>query len=629
MAEADQSQIIRFGLFEVDLSAGELRKNGARIKLQDQPFRVLSTLLQHPGSVVTREELRQELWPADTFVDFEHGLNAAVKRLRDALGESAENPIFIETLARRGYRFNAPVDRRNTRAIAEPLISPPATPHLLRRRYLFGLVGFAVAIVAVAAVWNLVGINQSRTAAGGEAIHSLAVLPLENLSRDPEQEYFSDGMTEALISQLSKIGPIRVISRTSSMRYKGTNKSLPEIARELNVDGVIEGSVMRSGSRVRIVVQLIQGRSDQHLWTEMYERDLSDVLRLQSEVAQAVALQVRIELTPAERSRLRSASAVNSEAYEAYLKGRSHEYGGTQVALRQAQAYFEEAVRTDPKFALGYVGLADTYLELGDFRWLSPQEAYRRGSEAIHKALSLDEGLAEAHSTLGYLDWEYGWNWEEAERELRSAIDLYPNYLVGHEFLLSYLASSGRHREAMAEVETMRRLDPVFPSINLDDAHVYYHQRDYKSLVDVALKSVAANPNLWLSHYFLAVGYEGSGRPAQAVPEYQKAVELSQRDSDTIAGLAHVYAIMGRVSDAQKLLGELQRQSRVTYASPYMIAAIYSGLGQKEKALEFLEKAYQEKSPDLAYFLRADLRMDALRSDPRFQDIWRRVGLPR
>ena len=627
MADADQSQTVRFGLFEVDLSAGELRKNGAKIKLQEQPFRILSTLLQHAGNVVTREELRRELWPADTFVDFEHSLNAAVKRLRDALGESAENPIFIETLARRGYRFNAPVDRRNTRAVTEPPISPPAATRPLRRPYLFALVAVAIAIVAVG-VWNSGRIHRWRIGTGGEVIQSLAVLPLENLSRDPDQEYFSDGMTDALISQLSKTGTLRVISRTSSMRYKGTNKSLPEIARELNVDGVIEGSVMRSGSRVRIAVELIQARKDQHVWTESYERDLSDVLRLQGEVAQAVAQQVRMELTPAQQARLRSASAVDPEAFEAYLKGRFYEREGTQTALKQALAYFEEAVRKDPKFALGYVGLADTYLDLGAYRWLPPQDAYRRGSEAIYKALELDEGLGEAHSTLGYLDWQYGWDWSKAEKELRYAVDLNPNYVDGHESLVWYLAWSGRRGEAMDEVEKMRRLDPAFPFIGLEEAGVSYHQRDYKSLVEAAQKSVAANPTVWQSHYFLAVGYEGSGRPLLAVPEYQQAIELSQRNSDPIAGLAHVYATIGRAPDAEKILSELQRQSKMTYVSPYMMAVIYSELGQKDKAFEFLEKAYQERSPDLAYFVKADLRIDALRSDPRFRDIWRRIGLP-
>jgi tetratricopeptide (TPR) repeat protein len=412
------------------------------------------------------------------------------------------------------------------------------------------------------------------------------------------------------------------------MQYKGTKKTLPEIAKELNVDGVVEGSVMRSGARVRITAQLLQARTDRHVWADTYDRDLVDVLRLQSDVAQAVVQQVRIQLTPEQQARLRSAPVINPSAYEAYLKGRFYRPAGTQVAIKQAQGYFEEALREDPKFALAYVGLADCYLDLGTYRWLPPQDAYRHGSEAIHKALQLDETLPEAHSTLGYLNWQYSWDWQAAERELRHAVDLNPNYIKGHEALVWYLAWGGRGDEALAEVEKIRQFDPAFPFTSLEESGVYYHQRDYKSLAEAGEKSVATNPGSWSSHYYLAVGYEGSGRQAQAIPEYQQAVELSQRDSDTMAGLAHAYAAMGKRAEAEKILSELQRQSKVTYVSPYMIAVIYSGLGQKDKAFEFLEKAYQERSPDIAYFLRADLRLDTLRQDPRFQDLLRRVGFP-
>jgi TolB-like protein/DNA-binding winged helix-turn-helix (wHTH) protein/Tfp pilus assembly protein PilF len=628
MADVNQSRIFRFGLFEVDVRSGELRKNGVKIKLQNQPFQVLATLLQHAGDVVTREELRQQLWPTDTFVDFEHGLNAAIKRLRDALGESAERPVFVETLARRGYRFNAPVGLSDPQFLTQPQrLQALGAAQPRRRRYLLALTAASVAVVALAA---LIWANNHRWSVGASSnvIQSLAVLPLENLSRDPAQEYFSDGMTAALIAQLSKTGTLRVISRTSAMRYKGTNKSLPEIARELNVDGVIEGSVLRSGNRVRIMAQLINGHSDQHLWAETYERDLGDVLKLQGDVAQAVAQQVRIQLTPAQQARLRSAPVVDAQAYEAYLRGSSLRPPGTEATIKQAQAYFEEAVRRDPNFALAYVGLGDCYLDLGAYRWLAPQHAYRHGSEAIHKALQLDETLGEAHSSLGYLNWQYSWDWPTAEKELRYAVDLNPNYIEGHVTLLWYLAWSGRHEEALAEVQKIRWLDPAYPFMSLNESGVYYHRRDYKSLMEAGQRSVTTNPNSWSSHYFLAVGFEGSGQLEQALSEYQRAVDLSQRDSDTTAGLAHVLATMGRRTEAQKILSDLQRQAKVAYASPYMIAVIYSGLGQKNKAFEFLEKAYQERSPDLSYFVKADLRINVLRSDPRFRDLVRHIGLP-
>jgi TolB-like protein/DNA-binding winged helix-turn-helix (wHTH) protein/Tfp pilus assembly protein PilF len=625
VADADQARIVRFGLFEIDLRAGELRKNGIKIKLQEQPFQVLVTLLQHAGDVVTREELRQQLWPKDTFVDFDHSLNAAIKRLRDALGESAESPIFIETLARRGYRFNASVSLGRAPVVAQTRSRTfPSYPAQAMRKH--QLLGLAVVAVVAALIWF--GNHRWRARTSSPVIESLAVLPLENLSRDPEQEYFSDGMTDAMITQLSKIGTLRVISRTSAMRYKGTTKSLPEIARELNVDGVIEGSVLRSGNRVRIMAQLINGHTDQHLWAETYERDLGDILQLQSDVAQAVAQQVRVQLTPAQQARLRSAPAVDPQAYEEYLRGSALRPAGTKASIKQAQVYFEEAVRRDPRFALAYVGVADCYLDLGTYRWLAPQEAYQHASEAIHKALQLDQTLAEAHSSLGYLNWQYSWDWQAAEKELRYAVDLNPNYVDGHIALLWFLAWSGRRDEALAELQKFRSLDPAYPFTSFDESAVYYHQRNYKSLIEASQRSVLTNPNLWSGHYFLAVGYEGLGQLQQAVLEYQRAVDLSQRDSDTKAGLAHAYATMGNRPEAQKILGELQRQSKISYASPYMIATIYAGLGQKDRALQFLEKAYQEKSPDLAYFIKADLRIDSLRFDPRFQDVMRRMNFP-
>jgi tetratricopeptide (TPR) repeat protein len=437
-------------------------------------------------------------------------------------------------------------------------------------------------------------------------------------------------MTEALIGRLSRIRDLRVISRTSVMRFKDTQLSVPEIAKVLRVDAIVEGSVIREGSRIRVYAQLIRGATDEHFWSEAYDREFRDVLALQSEVAQTVAHQIQLQLTPEQQARLRSAPVVNPEAYEAYLKGRFYESpSGTRAALKQARGYYQDAIRKDPTFALAYVGLADSYLDLGAYRLVPPQDAYRQAGEAIRKALQLDEALGEAHSSLGYLDWQFEWDWEQAERELRYAVELNPNSLESHETLVWYLAWRGRGAEALAEVEKMRELDPAYPFISLQQSGVYYHQRDYKSLVEAAENSVAAYRNGWPSHYFLAVGYEGSGRPAQAIPEYQRAVELSEADGDAMAGLAHAYTAAGRRTEAEKILRELQTQSKTHYVSPYMIGAVYAGLGNKDRAFEFLEKAYKEKSPDVAYFLKADLRMDSLRSDLRFQDLLRRVNLPK
>jgi eukaryotic-like serine/threonine-protein kinase len=494
------------------------------------------------------------------------------------------------------------------------------------------IAAFVVAALVALAVFANVGNLQKRIfAKRGPGIHSIAVLPLENLSRDPEQQYFADGMTEELTTDLSKIGALRVVSRTSAMHYKNTNKTLPEIARELNVDGVVEGSVMRSGNRVRITAQLIHADTDQSLWAETYERDLGDVLRLQSEVAQTIAQQVRVQLTPQQKAQLDAARRVDPAAYDAFLQGRSYFVWGSNSVegFRKAQGFFKQAIQRDPNLAIAYVGLADSYVYMGSQRWISPQEAYSQARDALVKALELDPALGEAHSSLGWLSWRYEWDWPKAEKEFRYALDVNPNYVAGLEQLAWYLAWSGRRDEALAELASMAKVDIASSNRTAVESGVYYHQRDYKTLIEVSRKFISHNPGDWPGHYFLAVGYDGLEQEADAVAEYQKAVELSHGDSDTVAGLAHAYIGLGKRPKGEEILREFLGESRRKYNSPYMIATIYAGLGEKNRAFEFLEKAYQERSPDIPYFLRVDLRLDPLRSDPRFQDLMRRVGLPK
>ena len=631
MASPHEPRIIRFGLFEVDLRAGELRKNGVKIKMQQQPFQILVILMQHAGDIVTREELREQLWPADTFVDFDHSLNAAIKRLRDALGESAESPVYIETLARRGYRFNASItapSNGTVKAIPEndPGHSVSLANMATRRTYAAAGLVFTLVLLLGAFVWAG---RSHREASSQKRIASLAVLPLENLSRDPEQEYFSEGMTNALIGDLSKIRPLRVISRTSTVRYKDTKKSLPEIARELKVDAVIEGSVMRSGNRVRINVELIEANSDKQLWAEKYERQLGDILKLHSEVAQAIANQIKVQLAPEQQARLRAAPAVNQDAYEDYLKARFYMTLGPSLSrLKMAKQSFESSLRKDPSFALAYVGLADCYLTLGAQRRLPPQEAYRHASELIHRALQLDESLGEAHSSLGYLIWQYDWNWANAEQEFHRALELNPNSLDSRETLVWFLGWSGRRDEALAEIAKMRELDPAFPLRCQDRAGLYYHLRDYRELTQAGHEAVELDPGEWSAHYFLGVGYFGLGKKPEAISEFQESVNLSENDNDPAAALAFAYSAVGRRADAQKILADLQRQSSTSYVSPYMIATVFTGLGDKDKAFRYLQAAYDEKSTDLAYFIKADMRLDSLRRDPRFTELLRRMELP-
>jgi TolB-like protein/DNA-binding winged helix-turn-helix (wHTH) protein/Flp pilus assembly protein TadD len=636
--------LIPFGPFEADVHTQELRKRGIRLRLPGQSFQILKMLLVRPGELVTREELRQALWPSDTFVDFEHGLNAAVNKLREALGDSADNPKYLETLPRRGYRFIAEV------TVAAPESRPvsvqgkaPVGPvqgigkngyhgSLARRRgWLF--VAAPVLLMAIVLVAMDVGGLRSKLfsgSAGQPQIRSLAVLPLTNISGDPGQEYFADGMTEELITELSRIGSLKVISRTSVMQYKGEKKKpLPQIGRELNVDAVMEGSVLRSGNRVRIEAHVIYAPTDQNLMVETYEREIGDVLKLQREVAESITQRVRLKLSPEQQARFSQAREVNPEAYEAFLKALSFQITRYRE-IKKSQSYLEIAIQKDPAFAPAYVELARTYRRLGEDRWLSPQDAFPSARRAARKALELDGNNCGAHWELGRVSWRYEWDWQTAERGLNRAIELCANDAYFHFQHAFYLGWSGRVAEAKSEAAKTRELDPLASTEVLQiEAVIDYHLSNYRSMIEAGRRYVESDAKSWVAHYFLGVGYEGSGQTLEAIPEYQKAVELSEGNTDAAAALAHAYATTDRRAEAQKILSEWKRQSETSYVSSYMIATVYASLGEKDRAFAYLEKAYQERSSDLPYFLKADLRMDSLRSDPRFQDLMRRMNFPK
>jgi len=631
MATAESAgRRLSFDVFELDVHAGELRKRGVKLRLQGQPLQVLAILLNRAGDVVTRDEIRAQLWSADTFVDFDHSLHNAIARLREVLGDSVDTPRYIETLPRRGYRFIAPVTAavelrpqgptlQNAQSTKAPVAVKPTNSRAVVTLMLLAF------LAAGSVLW--LARKSSYRAAAAARLHSIAVLPLDNLSGDSSQDYFVDGMTDELITDLAKVGSLRVVSRTSVMRYKGTRKGLPEIARELNVDGIVEGSVTRSGQRVRITAQLLDASTDHHLWAETYERDLGDVLGLQSEVAEAIAEQIRAQLTPELRARLHSAPQVNPEAYEAYLRGRFYlttEFTKPQ-ALKMAQRLFEESIRKDPHFALAYAGLADSYVYLGFSHQLTPEFAERSAEDAVNKALELDDSIGEAHDTLGVLNWRYKGNWDTAEREFNRAIALAPSYSCAHEDRAIYLGFTGRRREALSELAKSRELD-LSPSFALTESATYFELQDYQGLIQVTRRGMISDPDEWLEHYYLGVGYEATGKRLEAITEYQKAIELSDGDQAPTAALAYAYSAIGRKAEAQNILHNLGRKSKSTYVSPYMMATIYAGLGEKEKAFEFLEKAYLVKDLDLSWSLRADSRFDSLRSDPRFQALLRRVG---
>ncbi len=613
---------VRFGAFELDLRAGELRKNGAKIKLQGQPLQVLGMLLERTGAVVTREELQRKLWSSNTFVDFEHSLNAAVKRLREALGDSADNPRFIETLPRHGYRFIAPVQEV---AGLETQTKPQAAG--LPRWPFLAAGGLILLLIAVASYVVLRPLNKGVLP---EKRTMLAVLPFENVNRDPSQEFLSEGVTEQMISWLGRLDAQRlgVIGATSAMKYKNSPKKISEIGRELGADYILEGSVQQEDGRVRITAQLIRAENQAHVWADSYERDSSDIFLAQADVARAVAQQIRLTLTPQAQQQLRRASRVNAEAYLDYLRGQLLVPKFTLDAMAKEQAYYEQAVQKDPHFALAYSALANCYLNYLITRRLPPQQAAKRTKELVAKALQLDENLGEAYGVLAYLNWRYDWDVRAAERNFTRSLELSPNSVWVHLNTVTYLAWRGRRTEAFAEWARARQLDPLWLEMEGEDGLIYYQLREYQPMLVAMRKFVVSAPGNWLGRYLLGVAYEGLGQTQKAIPEYQKAVELSGNDSDATAALAHAYARIGQRVEAEKILHKLVQSSKTGYVSPYMIASIYAGLGDQDSAFEFLTKAYDERSADLPYFLKADLRMDTLRSDPRFQDLVNRMGFP-
>lgn len=627
--------VTRFGVFELDAHSGELRKSGIRIKLQQQPLQILSALLERPGEVVTREELRERLWPGDVYVDFDHGLNKAMGKLRDALGDLADSPHFIETLPKIGYRFLAPV---GTAISADSLgdtgaslaSESPARKVESRRKWLVatvlaGLLGSAVLVVL------LFGFSPSRVrnrmrGAGNRPVYAIAVLPLENLSHDPEQEYFADGMTEELITDLSKIEALRVISRTSVMRFKGVSKPLSEIASELHVDAVIEGSVRRAGNRVRISAQLVGAVPERHLWADNYEGELRDILALQSRVAQEISREVNVTLTQRDQQRLATARAIKPEAYEAYLKGVHYiDQRNGPEAEKQGAAYLQEAIAKDPSYAPAYVGLATFYM-LSASGVQAPGESLPKAKLAALKALEIDSSLAEAHAVLARAVFIYDHDWRAAETGLRRALELNPSSAQVHFWLGYMLLPLGRSAEALSEIQRAHELDPLSLDTNVTLGLTFFLAGQYDRAIEQYRRTLELNPNLGWPHVYLSWAYQKKGMHAAAIAEVQKALAESSNNTQWLANLALAYALAGRRAEARKVMAELDRLSRRAYVSSYDRAIVYVALGERERAFAALEKAFEEHSERIVW-LNVDWRFEPLRSDPRFQDLLRRIHL--
>ncbi len=603
------ARTVRFGPFQLDLRAAELQHNGTKTKLPEQPFQVLCELVEHPGEVVTREELRQRLWRSDTFVDFEHGLNTAVKRLREILGDSAENPRYIETLPRHGYRLMVPVDRPGPVASA---ISEPS----LRRRSIWLVVSVAVVAAVVAGLlWRQRLLERFHPA----KIESLAVLPLENLSGNPDEAYFADGMTDALITELGKVTALRVISRQSVMQYKGTTKPVPQIAQELHVDAVVEGSALRAGDKVRITTQLVQAAPERHLWSESYERNLRDVIGLQREISQAIVWEIQGKLTSQQRIQLVNAPQVNPEAYEDYLRGRYH-YQRWPLGFDQATIHFQKAIEKDPNYAPAYSGLALCYGNLGFFH--PPKEVFPKARAAAMKALEIDDAQAEAHAALGFVKVAYDWDWPGAERELKRAIELNPNNSDNRSYYVYYLTAMRRFDEAIAEAKRVRALDPLSIDANRVLAWAYMMARHYDDAIDQFKRTLEFDPNYSAAQERLAISYTLKGMYPEALAQYQK---MGVYDGDD--GLAYLYAVSGQRSKALRIIEEVKHLAAQRYFDPCYRAIPYAGLNDKDNAMKLLTQAYEQRSPELSQ-VRVSPFLDNLRSDPRFQDLVRRMNFP-
>ena len=609
--------IYTFDPYRFEREARILLRDGKIISLTPKVSELLLVLVERSGQVVTKDELIQLVWP-DTFVE-ESNLTSNISILRKQLGVHPDGGEYIETIPKRGYRFVAAVTRVQDSEPAKALPEPEAEPARVEKRTPpFRLIlGLCVTTAVLLAAWY-----WRPRLVSTPPVDSLAVLPLVNLSGDPNQDYFADGMTEALTADLAQIGALRVISRTSVMQYKGTKKSLPEIAQQLKTDVIVLGSVLRSGRRVRVTAELVQASTDRHLWAKTYERDLGDILDLQNEVAQAIADEIQAKITPHEQGRLARRRKVNPDAYEAYLKGRFFVNPFTEEALEKSMDYFEEAIKLDSGYGAAYAGLGEVWACLQYIGAAPPEEAHPKALEAVTKALEIDEGLAEAHGAMGVIKADE-WDYPGAERECKRAFELNPGYALAHLFYSNQLRHRGRTEESIAEAKRGLELDPLSPMTNEGLADAYMSARRYDLAIEQYQKTLELYPNQAGSRDSLGWAYVYQGLYDKGIQEIQKSYG---EDPKLSPELAYVYGVKGDSRKAREILARLQNMSAAAPVAAHHFALVYLGLGERDDALRWLEKARQERSPMMAW-LKVDPRFDQIRSDPRFQEMMQKVGL--
>jgi TolB-like protein/DNA-binding winged helix-turn-helix (wHTH) protein/Tfp pilus assembly protein PilF len=601
---------------------------------------LLILLVERDGELVSRDEIADRLWGKDVFVDIDHSINTAVRKIRLVLRDDPEKPRFVETVVGKGYRFAAPVTYGNGISNGSPAVvakeyssppqvsevAPPAAPVVQKKARPILLI--AVLGIAALAILVTIAYVRSRTGKGTSqpAIKSLAVLPLKNLSGDPAQEYLADGMTDELIGRLAAIHNLRVVSRTSAMNFKDTQLSVPQIARQLGVDALVEGSVIREGNRIRVHAQLIRGATDEHFWSESYNRELGDALTLENEVAESIARKVEVTVTGQEHSRLVASRHIAPEVYESYLKGQFALRKGTlRPDLEESVRHFDEAIKKDPTFALAYVGLAEAYNKLGMvFVGANPAETRPKVISASHKALELDPELAEAHVQLadGY---QREWRWSDAEAEYKQALQLRPNAAVAHIGLARWLLARGRTDEAMEWSKRARELDPLAVR-GTDLAWILFSARQYDEAIRELRATLSVNPDDALALWYLGFSLLGEGKPQDAIPPLERAVAITHGSPGAIGILARAYGHVGRRADALRLINELKHRRQKGYVPTTPFVQAYIGLGDYDEAFAWFERAYQERG-NIMMWIKVEPFPDALRNDPRFISLVHRVGL--
>ncbi|MGE0812872.1 MAG: winged helix-turn-helix domain-containing protein [Vicinamibacterales bacterium] len=634
--------VVRFGPFEFDPAADQLKKGGRATRLRGQPLKVLTLLVDRPGEVVTRDDLRQALWGDQSFGEFDVGLNAAIRRLRRALADSADVPRYIETLPGRGYRFIAPVEpladitdeadgaSHGTVASApDSAIAPAATRVDDRGRWRWAAGVAALGLVAGLGAWQA-GLLRARDDASpaGAPIRSVAVLPFQNLSSDQEWGFFASGLADALLAELGQIHELKVISRTSTLRYADTTRSIPEIAGELGVDAVVEGSVSRSPERVRVTVQLIDGRTDRHLWSNSYERPIEDSIALQDDLVTAIVREMGVAVTPEEATRLAAAPPVSTDAYMAYLRGRYFWEQRTVQGLDRAIALFEEAIARAPGYAAAYTGLADAYGLLPRYGTVDPRVALARSKEYAERALALDPDMAEAHTALAKALYTLDWNWSDAGAHFERAIALNPSYATAHHWYSLHLMIVGRMDEALAEALKAREVDPVARAVHTHAAWVRYLAGDAATAGREAQVGIDMAPRHFGNYQLLGWIARAEGRYEAAEGAFQTAVNLDPDDWRVRAALAGVQAAAGRRDQAQGLMRELEARRATEPIPTEAFVNLNTALGELDQAFAWLERCAEDRS--ISYFL-FDLRYEPLyaplRSDPRLAALFRSMGL--